>query len=133
MTATRNTQQRAIVLQAVQAVDTHPTAADIYDAVHVEHPNVSRATVYRNLAVLSSQGKILHIAVPDGADRYDRRTDTHCHAICRVCGKVTDIEVSKTTPNIGIRDDHGFQVEGAQLMFTGICASCAEKLEELSK
>ena len=41
----RNTKQRAVVLDAVRSLHNHPTSADIYDVVHRDHPNVSRASV----------------------------------------------------------------------------------------
>ena len=49
---TRNTIQRALVLEAVQSLHNHPTSADVYEVVRARHPNISRATVYRNLGVL---------------------------------------------------------------------------------
>ena len=73
--ATRNTRQRALVLEAVRSLHNHPTSADVYDAVREKHPSISRATVYRNLNVLTEQGEVLHIPVAGGADRYDFRCD----------------------------------------------------------
>ena len=43
--ATRNTIQRALVLEAVQSLHDHPTSADVYEVVRKKHPNISRATV----------------------------------------------------------------------------------------
>ena len=43
---TRNTIQRALVLEAVQSLHNHPTSADVYEVVRARHPNISRATVY---------------------------------------------------------------------------------------
>ena len=69
--ATRNTIQRALVLEAVRSLHNHPTSADVYEVVRERHPNISRATVYRNLGVLASRGDVLRVEVPNGADRYD--------------------------------------------------------------
>ena len=52
---TRNTIQRALVLEAVQSLHNHPTSADVYEVVRERHPNISRATVYRNLGVLANR------------------------------------------------------------------------------
>ena len=94
----RNTKQRAVVLDAVRSLHNHPTSADIYDVVHRDHPNVSRATVYRNLSVLSERGEVLRIPVPNAADRYDFRCDSHFHAKCSRCGGVFDIETEGVDP-----------------------------------
>lgn len=54
---TRNTVQRQIVLQAVLRMHDHPTADTVYAAVAADHPSISKATVYRNLNQLASQGR----------------------------------------------------------------------------
>ena len=50
----------------------HPTAQDVFDAVRVEMPNISLATVYRNLNELADAGEIMRIAVPGRPDRFDQ-------------------------------------------------------------
>mgnify|MGYP004505098159 FL=1 len=126
-TATRNTRQRALVLEAVRSLHNHPTSADVYDAVREKHPSISRATVYRNLNVLTEQGEVLHIPVAGGADRYDFRCDCHYHAICRECGVVYDVEMPSEGLLSSVRDTHGFQIEGFDIIFTGLCPDCADK------
>lgn len=126
-TATRNTRQRALVLEAVRSLHNHPTSADVYDAVREKHPSISRATVYRNLGVLTEQGEVLHIPVAGGADRYDFRCDCHYHAICRECGVVYDVEMPSEGLLSSVRDTHGFQIEGFDIIFTGLCPDCADK------
>ena len=120
----RNTKQRAVVLDAVRSLHNHPTSADIYDVVHRDHPNVSRATVYRNLSVLSERGEVLRIPVPNAADRYDFRCDNHFHAKCSRCGGVFDIETEGVDPFARIVNDYGFQVTGFDLAFSGVCPDC---------
>ncbi|MEI3231561.1 MAG: transcriptional repressor [Gordonibacter pamelaeae] len=71
----------------------HPTSADVYDVVRERHPNISRATVYRNLGVLANRGEVLRVEVPNGADRYDFHNKPHYHAKCRVCGGVFDVDM----------------------------------------
>ena len=125
-TATRNTRQRALVLEAVRSLHNHPTSADVYEAVREKHPSISRATVYRNLNVLTEQGEVLHIPVAGGADRYDFRCDCHYHAICRECGVVYDVEMPEDGLLSSVRDTHGFQIEGFDIIFTGLCPDCAD-------
>ena len=127
--ATRNTRQRALVLEAVRSLHNHPTSADVYDAVREKHPSISRATVYRNLNVLTEQGEVLHIPVAGGADRYDFRCDCHYHAICRECGVVYDVEMPSEGLLSSVRDTHGFLIEGFDIIFTGLCPDCANPKE----
>ncbi len=71
---TRNTIQRALVLEAVRSLHTlNPMSSDVYDVVREKYPNISRVMVYRNLGVLAKKGEVLRVEVPNGADRYDFR------------------------------------------------------------
>lgn len=121
----RHTTQRALVLDAVRSMHTHPTSAEVYDEVCKSHPTISRATVYRNLAVLSDAGDILRIKVPGGADHFDFRNHEHYHGVCRVCGAVCDVDVAMGLPvERSVVDTHGFLIEGHSLVFSGLCSAC---------
>lgn len=121
----RNTIQRALVLEAVRSLHNHPTSADVYEVVRRTYPNISRATVYRNLGVLASRGDVLRVEVPNGADRYDFFNEPHYHAKCRVCGGIVDVDMPYE-PDIASRvaDAHGFAIEGHEIIFDGVCAQC---------
>lgn len=127
-TTTRNTIQRALVLDAVRSLHNHPTSADVYEVVRERHPNISRATVYRNLGVLANRGEVLRVEVPNGADRYDFFNKPHYHAKCRVCGGVFDIDMPYLDDIVSRVDDaHGFAIEGHEIIFDGVCAACRER------
>ncbi|MEG0015917.1 MAG: transcriptional repressor [Gordonibacter sp.] len=123
--STRNTIQRALVLEAVRSLHNHPTSADVYDVVRGKHPNISRATVYRNLGVLSERGEVLRVEVPNGADRYDFFNDPHYHAKCRVCGQIFDVDMPYCADLVSqVSDTHGFKIEGHEIIFDGVCVGC---------
>ena len=54
----RNTLQKEIILRTLCKMREHPTAAMVYEAVHQNHPTISRSTVYRVLAKMAGEGKI---------------------------------------------------------------------------
>ena len=89
----RNTLQRRLVLETVRRMRNHPTAEEIYLAIAAENPLISKATVYRNLKLLSEQGESLRIPIPDGADRFDFHVAPHYHIKCRVCSQVFDVDM----------------------------------------
>ena len=124
----RNTIQRSLVLEAVNRLQCHATAEEIYDAISREHPHISRGTVYRNLKQLSETGEIRKLEVPGSADHYDHRTHNHYHARCLKCGKVFDVEMDYIE-DLGrsIRDAHGFDIRGHNIMFRGVCPACQEE------
>lgn len=127
-TAKRNTVQRALVLDAVRSLHCHPTPAEVYEQVRKVHPSISRATVYRNLAVLAESGDIAHIEMPGAADRYDFRLDAHAHAVCECCGSVLDVELAEGATALSlVADAHGFEIGSHSLLFSGICAECRNR------
>lgn len=126
--ASRNTVQRTLVLEAVRSLHNHPTSADVYERVRKDHPSISRATVYRNLALLAQRGDILRVELPNGADRYDWTNHPHYHAKCRVCGRVFDVDMPYLSDlPAGVADARGFAIEGHQITFTGVCADCRQE------
>jgi len=121
----RNTIQAALVLETVNKLQSHATADEVYQEIVREHPHISRGTVYRNLNRLAQAGKIRKIELSGGADRFDHLCHDHCHVRCEKCGRVFDVDmefVSGLEKNI--RDLHGFQFTGYDIIFRGICPAC---------
>ncbi|MDP3286289.1 MAG: transcriptional repressor, partial [Desulfobacterales bacterium] len=54
----RMTRQRAVILEELKKVKTHPGADEIYEMVRKRLPRISLGTVYRNLEVLSELREI---------------------------------------------------------------------------
>lgn len=121
----RNTIQCSLVLETVNRLRCHATADEVYEAVVKDHPTVSRATVYRNLNRLSEMGKIRKIEVPAGPDRFDHQPHMHYHVKCEECGRVFDVDMDYIAGlEEKIKDAHGFQFTGHNIIFTGICPEC---------
>ena len=124
----RNTIQCTLVLETVNKLPGRVTADEIYEAIAKEHPTISRATVYRNLNRLSQTGKIRRIEIPGGADRFERWCHPHYHIKCEVCGRIFDVDMEYIQHlEDKIRDTHGSQLTGHDILFTGICPQCREK------
>lgn len=124
----RNTIQRTFVLEAVNKLHCHATADEIYNEIAKKHPTISRATVYRNLNLLSEMGEIRRLELLGSADRFDHISSNHCHVKCEVCGRVFDVDMDFVSGlESGIRDAHGFDFTGYDIIFHGICPECKEQ------
>ena len=122
----RNTIQCSLVLETVNRLHCHATADEVYEAIVKEHPTVSRATVYRNLNRLSETGSIRKIEIPGGADRFDHQRHEHYHVKCAKCSRVFDVDMDYIAGlEEKIKDTHGFQFTGHNIIFTGICPECS--------
>lgn len=125
----RNTIQNSLVYEAVNKLQCHATADEIYDMIVHEHPTISRGTVYRNLNRLAEMGKIRKMEIPGGPDRFDHRCHDHCHVKCERCGRVFDVDMDYITGlEKNITDTHGFEFTGYDILFRGICPECQHKV-----
>lgn len=121
----RHTLQRDLILEAVKELHCHATADDVYDLIVTKHPNISRGTVYRNLKLLSDIGEIHKVEIPSGADRFDHECHAHYHARCIKCNKIFNVEMNFIDDlQKNIKDTHGFEFTGHDLIFKGICLEC---------
>jgi len=117
----RNTLQRQIILDALNAHANHPTADEIYSSIAETHPSISKATVYRNLTTSIQNGEILTAGVFDGAMRFDHRSDKHFHFLCETCNHLYDV------PAFELPVIDGFKVNNTEVTFRGVCDKCQGK------
>lgn len=129
MNSPRNTLQREIVLQELSQMQGHITADMIYDRIHLSHPTISKATVYRNLRVLEDQKKIMRISIPDGADYYEIQKHDHYHIKCTRCGRIFDASLPYMPQLLELEQaaDNDFRVFTCSLLFEGECPDCQNK------
>ena len=121
----RNTIQRTLVLDAVRQLHNHATAEEIFQSVVKLHPSVSRATVYRNLSRLVDDGEIRRLEIPNEPDRFDHLCHQHYHVKCVKCQRIFDVDMEYLGEiDSKIKDSHGFDIVGHDLVFWGICPEC---------
>jgi Fe2+ or Zn2+ uptake regulation protein len=127
----RNTKQRQAILEAIERSGGHLTADEIYQLVKRRYPRLSLGTVYRNLRVLINQSMVRELNFGAAITYFEMAKESHYHLICRVCGRITDAEISlerelmalaRPAPGVG-----GFQIEEHRLDFIGVCTSCQSK------
>lgn len=128
------TAQRLALLRAVSA-HPHATADDLASEVRSAIGAVSRQAVYDSLGVLADKGLIRRIQPAGSAARYeDRVADNHHHLICRVCGVTFDIDCAVgEVPCLTADDDHGFEIDEAEVVYWGRCASCRTSAPHLKE
>lgn len=123
----RNTPQRTIIHEVLCATTAHPTAAELFETVRRRLPKISLGTVYRNLEVLHSEGRILKLEMAGSEARFDGNVQTHHHVRCTGCGIIRDIDLNvPIDPLNQIVDSRGFKIEGFKLKFLGVCPACQE-------
>ena len=119
------TAQRLAVLRAV-AGQPHVTADGVAEIVRAEIGAISLQSVYDALAVLVG-GRLLRRIQPAGSPaRFeDRVGDNHHHLICRICGRLVDIDCAVgSAPCLAVVDDMGYEIDEAEVAYWGRCPEC---------
>ena len=128
------TAQRLAVLRAVSARP-HSSAAEIAAAVRAEIGAVSVQAVYDALATLTSKGIVRRIQPASSAARYEGRVDdNHHHLICRMCGRMADVDCAVgETPCLTAAEKAGYEIEEAEVIFWGRCSECTRSTRRSTK
>ena len=119
------TAQRIAVLEAIGA-HPHATTEQLTTIVRDELGAISRQAVYDTLATFVEQRLIRRIQPSGSVARYeDRVADNHHHLVCRRCEVVYDIDCAVgDTPCLTAADDHGFEIDEAEVVYWGLCPAC---------
>lgn len=91
----RQTKQREVVIEAAFATDEHISADDLIERVRKIDRSVSRATVYRTLALLVESALLREIDLGRDQTYYDPNfleKPQHNHLICMDCDRVVEFE-----------------------------------------
>jgi Fur family transcriptional regulator, stress-responsive regulator len=122
----RVTRPRVAVLTAVYD---HPHADTdaIIGFVRGELGEVSKQAVYDVLRALSTAGLVRRIEPSGSVARYESRVgDNHHHVVCRTCGAISDVDCAVgDTPCLTASDDHGYDIDEAEVVYWGLCPDCS--------
>ena len=122
----RATRPRLAVYSALECLGGHRSADEVYDHIVTEGEQLSRGSVYNALAALTAAGLVLTADAGPGRALYETATAWHHHAVCRVCGEVSDMDcVVGSKPCLSPGGEWG-HIDEAQIIFRGVCAACLE-------
>ena len=122
----RVTAVRVALLEAVRHGDhlgVEPLAAGVRERVG----HVSLQAVYEALNALAATGLVRRIQPAGSPARFEGRIgDNHHHLICRACGAVADVDCAVgEAPCLTAADDHGFEIDEAEVIYWGLCPDCS--------
>lgn len=122
------TAQRLAVLRAVSG-QPHITADAVADVVRGEIGAISLQSVYDALNLLVAERLIRRIQPSGSPARFeDRVGDNHHHLICRVCGRLVDVDCAAgAAPCLTAADEQGYEIDEAEVAYWGRCPECLAK------
>ena len=130
MKKSRNTRQRAVILDVLKKGRVHLTAEEVYREARKALPTVSLGTVYRNLNFLRDHGMAREIRSGDVESvRFEASRDLHAHFHCRSCRAILDIPLPGELSEERWEETGPIaSVESIDLHVTGDCADCAARI-----
>jgi Fur family ferric uptake transcriptional regulator len=119
------TAQRLAVLRAATR-HPHSTAEAVAEAARAEIGAISLQSVYDALGVLVGQGLLRRIQPSGSPARFEARVgDNHHHLICRLCGRVVDVDCAVgAAPCLTAVEDMGYEIDEAEVVYWGRCPEC---------
>ena len=121
--------KRDAILECLRSTTAHPSADMVHEMLQAEHPDISLATVYRNLALFKQQGLISSVCTVNGVERFDGNTIDHVHFVCENCNAVSDLHQIHIPDSLHqeVTDCSGNQMHSCQLTISGLCSGCINK------
>ncbi|MDR1900191.1 MAG: transcriptional repressor [Treponema sp.] len=121
----KHSDKRDAILRVIRSTTSHPSAQWVYDRLKPLIPDLSLATVYRNINLFRREGTVVSVGVVDGEERFDGVVKPHPHLVCSRCGRVIDLPCPEShiaqavTVTAG-----GFTVDYRRTVFYGLCGDC---------
>ncbi len=126
----RKTPERYTILKAIYSTEGHFTLEELNDKLQNEFKfPVSRATLYNTLNLFLELRLVTRHRF-QGTTKYEAcyHNDSHCHQICTICGKVTEVESPEIQIAVNNMRLKRFRKDGFTLYIYGVCSSCQTRI-----
>lgn len=128
----RLTRQRRVLLGVLDNAPDHVNARELLRLAQEQDASINRATVYRTLSLLKSEGLIdeldlLHLG---GEEHFyePRGERDHVHVGCVGCGKILEMETDLVASlEDEVRRRTGFQPDAVRIEVRARCSECQKR------
>ena len=121
----RATKPRIAVYDALRSIGGHRTTDEVAEAVEDLGAHFSRATIFNVLDDLTRVDLVMRADRGPGPAIYEAADTWHHHFVCRECGAVIDVPCVVGSKPCLDADIPGAIIDEAQIIFRGLCPTCA--------
>jgi len=105
----------------------HLNIDELYKQMLKEFPNVSLATIYKNINQMIENKIIQEVKLPQIKSVYELIKEPHLHMVCNVCFSVQDIMIGTDKIIKEAEKVSGYKIEDSFITFRGVCPKCQNK------
>lgn len=122
----RATASRVAVMQVLADSHDHPRVDQVIERVRTSGISISTQAAYDVCDALHRASLARKIELAGHPARFESRVgDNHHHLVCRDCGETVDVDCATgAAPCLDLREDHGFVVDEAEVIYWGHCPTC---------
>jgi Fe2+ or Zn2+ uptake regulation protein len=126
------THPRRVLLALLTEIHSHPSPDAVIRELDRRGESLPPATVYQNLQILSLHGLLNRFLDAQGLSRFDAEPGPHSHLICKVCGKVENLDERAEaslvdTPELCDKTGGLWEVHPGSMHIFGLCPACRTK------
>ena len=127
--AMHKTIQREAILKLLRESEKHLSADEVFTILRYKVPQISLATIYRNLKQLSAAQIISEVTTINIQKKLESNMSVHFHIHCPVCGKLTDVQYDSLVniDEILLAKTKELNCDGYHLEFLAKCTDCIER------
>jgi Fur family peroxide stress response transcriptional regulator len=124
----KHSKKRDAILRIIRSTKSHPSAQWVYDRLKPLIPDLSLATVYRNINLFREEGSVVSVGVVNGEERFDGYVKPHPHFVCSRCGCVLDFSCSGIENlKMFIKHQQNCNIDFRKTVFYGLCEHCMDR------
>ncbi len=121
--------QRVTILEIIDSQG-HISVDDIYAITKSSLPNLSLATIYKNLLLMTDRTILVEVPISKSKSKYEIKKSNHIHLICEECGSIDDELLDDISEkSIGrLTQKKLFSLKRSQINLYGVCQYCIGKI-----
>jgi Fur family ferric uptake transcriptional regulator len=124
----RKTPERFMILEEIYKIDGHFDIEWLYKHILSKGYNVSKATIYNTMEVLTASGLVIRHDFDTARASYEKNGKPHNHIVCIMCGKVAefeDMDIPEIEDKAAATSE--YEIFSHRIYLYGLCPDCATK------